>query len=481
MKNWFIAFTRNYVSLLGAIITTVSAIIIVSLFAMEVVGGHQSGGPYIGILAFLILPSFFIFGLILIPVGIWWERRRQAQMAARGLPPQGFPILDFNNDRTRMLGSLFIIATLINLVIIATTTYKGVEVMESTQFCGQTCHTVMDPEFTAYQRSPHARVKCVECHIGAGASWFVKSKLSGSWQLVSVLFNLYQKPIPTPVHNLRPARETCEECHWPTKFVGDKLKVITHFDEDEKNTEKKTVMMIRVGGSQAVRSHGIHWHVDPKNTVRYLSDDKRETIGDVELIAEDGSRKLFRAEGSALKEGVNAQWRTMDCVDCHNRPTHIYRSPVEELEAGMISGKIDKTLPFIRREGLKVLKQNYPDKKVAYDQMKQNLMDFYSKQLSDFTADRVQAVDAAAQELAHVYSLNVYPKMNIQWDTYRPNIGHERAPGCFRCHDEQHKLADGKTISMDCTTCHKLLAQEEKDPAILKQLGAEAPKNNAMR
>ena len=96
------------------------------------------------------------------------------------------------------------------LVIVATGTYKAVELMESVEFCGTTCHKVMSPEYTTYLRSPHARVRCTQCHIGPGADWFVQSKLSGSWQLVSVALNLYPRPIPTPVHNLRPSRETCE-------------------------------------------------------------------------------------------------------------------------------------------------------------------------------------------------------------------------------------------------------------------------------
>ena len=155
----------------------------------------------------------------------------------------------------------------------------------------------MQPEYTTYQRSPHARVKCVECHIGAGANWFVKSKLSGSWQLVSVAFNLYPRPIAVPVHNLRPARETCEQCHWPQKFVGDRFKVNTHYQEDEANTEVKTVLRGEGGRPAAGRSQGIHWHVDPDHVVRYRSDEKRQTIYEVEMTAKDGTPALRRADG----------------------------------------------------------------------------------------------------------------------------------------------------------------------------------------
>ena len=167
--------------------------------------------------------------------------------------------------------------------------------MDSTQFCGGTCHTVMTPEFTTYQRSPHSRVKCTECHIGSGADWFVKSKLSGSWQLVSVALDLYPRPIPTPVENLRPARETCEQCHWPTRFVGERLRFFNRFAEDEKQTEKKTVLLMKIGGGETGRAHGIHWHVDPD-----LSDSLpvgQVTAEDLRRRADPGQRQAGGVQG----------------------------------------------------------------------------------------------------------------------------------------------------------------------------------------
>ena len=160
MRTFLIALTRNPISLLGAAITTASALIIVSLFTMDLVG-HPGGGPYLGILAYLILPGIFVLGLILIPVGIGLERRRVRRAAARGEAPPAFPVIDLNLSRTRTIVLVFLVLTMVNLVVLSTATYKGVEVMDSTRFCGATCHTVMQPEYTAYQRSPHARVACV--------------------------------------------------------------------------------------------------------------------------------------------------------------------------------------------------------------------------------------------------------------------------------------------------------------------------------
>ncbi|MCA9773965.1 MAG: cation:proton antiporter, partial [Myxococcales bacterium] len=180
-------------------------------FTLELFGFH--GHPYAGILAYLIVPALFVAGLLLIPIGLRLARRR-AQTGKQ------LPVIDLNVDRTRNRVLVFVALTALNIVIVAVAAYKGVEVMDTTAFCGETCHSVMEPEHTAFQRGAHASARCIDCHIGPGASWFVKSKLSGSWQVVSVALDLYPRPIPTPVENLRPARETCEQCHWPQKFVG---------------------------------------------------------------------------------------------------------------------------------------------------------------------------------------------------------------------------------------------------------------------
>jgi len=339
-------------------------------------------------------------------------------------------------------------------------------VMESTAFCGTACHSVMQPEFTAFQRSPHARVDCVDCHIGPGADWFVKSKISGAWQLVAVAFDLYPRPVPTPIHNLRPARETCEQCHWPEKFVGDKLRVSTHFEEDETNTETKTALLLKVGGIQGRESRGIHWHVDPQNRIRYLSDASRETIYDVELSLPDGSKRVYR-KGDAPEDAV---WRDMDCVDCHNRPTHIYRQPEDEVDLALDEGRIDRNLPFIKREALKELLIEYDSHEAARDGIANAIDAFYSTEYPEVHSGQAAAIEAASGQLGDIYTSNIFPTMNVYWDTYPDHIGHESSPGCFRCHDRRHRTEDRERISKDCETCHTVLAEREENPAILEQL-----------
>lgn len=447
----------------GATLAIVSGVLIVGLAAAGLLG--YGGSPYVGIVAYLVLPGVFVLGLVLVPVGAWLERRRVRRGGGSAMP-----VLDLNQPRTRRKLVVLAGLTAVNLLIVGFATYQGVHVMDTPQFCGS-CHSVMAPEYTAYQRSPHARVSCTECHIGPGASWFVKSKLSGAWQVVSVTFDLYERPIPTPVHALRPARETCEGCHWPAKFHGDRLDVKTVFASDEANTEQKTVLLLHVGGAEGEVGppRGIHAHVAPGVQVRYLSDPARRTIHTVESVYPDGRTRLFKTKDSPASAPPEA-WRTMDCVDCHNRASHQFRLPGPEVDGALLSGRIDRTLPFVKREGVKALKAEYPSHAAARAGIQEALLGFYRQHDAAAFPAREPQVRAAAQALADIYAVNVWPDMKIGWGTYASLHGHEDAPGCDRCHDEEHVTADGITISQDCELCHKVLAQEEADPKVLEAL-----------
>ncbi len=455
---------RHPLSLAGAALATISGVLVTALFSASFLG--FGGSPYLGVVAYIVLPSLLVLGLLLIPLGMALQRRRRVRLAAAGKAERPLPIIDLNRPRTRTVALVFLALTTVNVLIIVAASYRGIEVMDSAAFCGS-CHSVMDPEAAAHRRSPHARVRCVECHIGPGASWFVKSKLSGSWQLVSVTFGLYPRPIPTPVQNLRPARETCEDCHWPTKFVGDRLKVLTRHADDAGNTPLKTVFLLHVGGAQGTRTKGIHWHVDPGVRIRYFADSKREKIGMVELSGPGGTRRSYEVKGEPVSGG---RWREMDCVDCHNRPTHVFQSPEEEVDAAIEAGRIDRALPFVRREAVKALRAAYPSADAARAGVRAQLTDFYAKADPARAGERAAAVEKAAQELGDMWALNVWPGMKIGWGTYPTFLGHEAAPGCFRCHDGDHAAKDGRTISGECDLCHQLLAQEEKDPPVLRQL-----------
>ena len=145
--------------------------------------------------------------------------------------------------------------------------------MDSPNFCGQSCH-VMAPQWAAYQVSPHSHVDCVQCHVGSGMKSYVQAKVNGTKQLIEVTFHTWPTPIHAPLNELRPARATCEACHSPTRFIGEKLLVKTTFGDDEKNSMTRTVLVLHLGGVDSV-SHlsGIHGH--HLNNFEYVATDNR--------------------------------------------------------------------------------------------------------------------------------------------------------------------------------------------------------------
>jgi hypothetical protein len=250
--------------------------------------------------------------------------------------------------------------------------------------------------------------------------------------------------------------------------VGDRIKVIPGYADDEANTEQKSVLLMRVGGQQGSSSQGIHWHVDPGIQIRYLSDEKRETIYQVEMKTAKGEVRSYKVADAKVPAG--AAWRTMDCVDCHNRPSHTFRPPTTEVDLAMSDGRIARDLPFVHREGVRLLKGDYKSQEEARKAIAQGLQAFYAQQLPAVAASRAKDIQNAGAVLGVLYSSNVFPSMKVGWGTYPNHIGHENSPGCFRCHDDAHQTADGRTISQDCSLCHGLLAVQEKDPEILRSL-----------
>jgi nitrate/TMAO reductase-like tetraheme cytochrome c subunit len=363
----------------------------------------------------------------------------------------------------------------VNVIIFSVASYRGVEYMDSTKFCGQTCHTVMQPEFTAYSNSPHQRVACVECHIGPGASWFVRSKLSGVRQVFAVTFHTYDEPIPSPVHQLRPAIETCEECHWPQKFTGDKFIVRIKYSDDEKNTPLTTILVMKIGGRTWQGSVGIHGrHLDVKSRIQYVATDgHRQVIPSVKYLDDTGKNTEFLSTDTkpTPEQLAAGEQRTMDCVDCHNRPTHVFMLPDRAVDQAMAAGQINPGLPFIKKKATEVLRVVYPDRQAATQRIAASLNDFYRTSYPDVSRDKRAQIDAAIAQVQQIYLRNIFPDMKISWGTYPNNLGHEDFPGCFRCHDGSHSTPDGRTITNDCDACHTLLAVEESNPKVLADLG----------
>ena len=473
--NLLMRLAKNPVSFLGIIITTVSGILI---FILAVMGFLEYlANPYVGIITFLILPCFFITGLVLIPIGIWRVKRLRRRLLAAGssVAELQFPVWNFNDARVRRIATFVIIASVVNVLILSTATYKGIHYMESVAFCGTVCHTVMKPEYTTHENSPHSRVTCASCHIGPGAPWFVKSKLSGVRQVFAVALHTYSTPIETPVRNLRPARDTCEQCHWPEKFHDDRVKVIQKYKDDEKNTPITTALLLKVGGSRdsVGNGSGIHWwHMDRVNKVTYIADEKREKIYWVEHQNMRGENTVFELENSGVppQELNKYEKRVMDCVDCHNRPTHIYKLPEEAVDQAITAHQIDESLPFIKKEGVLLLRANYSDAEDAKRQIESGMMNYYQKQYPQVLESQKVQIQQSIAALQNIYSRNVFPQMKVTWGTYPNHLGHENFPGCFRCHDDSHKSKSGKTITQDCSACHELLAVEEEKPLAISEI-----------
>ena len=247
------------------------------------------------------------------------------------------------------------------LLLSAIGCYNAFNFTESVTFCGEVCHKVMKPEQVAHDHGPHARVACVECHVGSGVSWFVKSKISGSYQLYSVAFNKYPRPIPTPIKNLRPARDTCEECHWPQSFVGNLDRTFNYFQSDASNSPYSIRLLLKIGGSdpRAGPVGGIHWHNLPGNKVEYVAtDDARQKIPWVRVTDAEGNVTVFKT-ARFTNDVSKMELRTMDCMDCHNRPAHNYLSPEQAVNQAMALNRIDPAIPWIKTNAMFVLTRKY--------------------------------------------------------------------------------------------------------------------------
>ena len=286
----------NKTSFFGTLIAGFSLSLIAFLFLINAISEDTS--PYLGLFIYLIMPGFLILGLLMIPLGMWNKVRREKMNKKVDLT---WKVIDLNVPRTRNAMIIFVIGTFILLLISAFGSYKAFHFTESVEFCGTLCHRVMEPEYTAYLNSPHARVACVECHVGEGANWYVKSKLSGLHQVYYAALKKYPRPIATPIENLRPARETCEKCHWPNKFYSNRMVNEISYLADSANTEWNITLKMKTGPSHSSQGlqEGIHWHINPDIKIEYLSEDpNRESIPWVRLI------NLINGDTTVFQTGI---------------------------------------------------------------------------------------------------------------------------------------------------------------------------------
>ncbi len=462
-------FGNNPISLAGGAITSASGVTMIGYWLVELFG-RPNDNPYLGIIFFLLLPALFMAGLLLIPIGVYLRR---SKLQKAGQIPAEFPKIDLNDRVFRHGLDIVLVATIVNLLVVAMASYRGSAYMDSPQFCGQSCH-VMHPEYTAYKISAHSHVECVDCHIGSGAQAYFSAKVNGTKQILEVAFDRYPTPIPSPVESLRPARYTCEGCHTPARFIGEKLLVKSSFADDEKNTETQTVVVLHLGGQDSLSHltgiHGVHL-----GHIEYVATDPtRTSIPWVQKRNADGSETVFaassrgqrRAAGRAAGDGLHRLPQP--------RGAHLpHRGRRAQPGHGRWRGQSPE-LPWVHKEGLELLKATYASEAEASAKIPQQLTDFYRTQHPEVLQAKADLVKSAGEELVTLYSQNVFPFMKVTWGTHPNHIGHMSYPGCWRCHDGDHSSRDGKaTITNDCSACHNLLAQDEAKPKVLSDLGIQ--------
>ena len=460
-RSNFIGYFFNFMSLVGMILAVVATGLIIVFLSIEAITGVEN--PYLGIFVYFIFPALLVVGLLMVPLGAFRIRQQRRRTVPEDIPP--YPDIDLNDTHKRKAFLFFVFGTVIFVIIIALAAMKGYHFTESPEFCGKLCHTVMTPEYTVWSNSPHAKVACVECHIGPGAKWYVKAKISGLKQIYAVLAHTYARPIETPVSNLRPARDICERCHWPEKFYTGRQKVFYHYAPDEKNTPREINMLINIGGvPKNPTATGIHWHIGSE--VYYIArDSKRLDVPYVAVKDKYGKVTEYQDENTPLskEEMAKGQKRLMDCIDCHNRPTHIYRSPGQEMDENFVSGHIDPSLPYIKKVAVELLNKPYKTKEEGRAAIASGIEQYYEKSYSRLAKEKAAAIRQAVEQVQGIYDRSVFPNMKVNWHTYPDQIGHFYSPGCFRCHDGRHKSPEGKVISKDCNICHIVLGQKQEN------------------
>ncbi len=451
---------QNWISLTGLMIAAISFFMIFVLFAFTAMIGE--GGIYLGLVTYILLPAVMLAGLIIALIGfIATTRKRKTKEVEK---PR-WPLIDLGNSRHRRRFVLFFAGTSVFLFFSLIGSYEAFHYTESNQFCGQLCHEVMEPEYAAYQNSPHAQVACVECHVGPGAGWYVRSKLSGLYQVYSVLTNSYPKPIPTPIENLRPAREVCEQCHWPEKFYAHKLQFEQYYLSDEKNTQWDIRLIIKTGPQHQAHGlkEGIHWHINPDVKIEYIArDERRQELPWVRYTNQaTGEAIIYEDQDDPLgpEEFNDAEIRIMDCIDCHNRPSHDFKGPMRFINEAMTAGDISPDIPEIKMMAMEVCSEEYASTDEAMAAIESGIITYYSEDHPDYYAENRTKIQSAVETLTKLYAGNIFPEMKLTWDTHLDHIGHLNYRGCIRCHNAVHESEAGDVIRQDCNLCHIITGQ----------------------
>ncbi|UCG62243.1 MAG: NapC/NirT family cytochrome c [Candidatus Zixiibacteriota bacterium] len=417
--------------------------------------------PYRSLVTFVIAPFIITMGFLLFLLAIWIQVRNARKRGESVKFNLSIDPTDPNYMRNLWL-FLGLSAVLIFLVIYSGT--KAYEATDSVAFCGETCHVVMEPQNITYYNSAHAKVPCVECHIGPGASFYVKSKVDGIRQLFATALNTYSRPIETPVENLRPAQETCEECHWPRQFYGEKMVTHTYYRTDEHNSPWTVKLLVKIGGGNPRTGilEGIHWHMIGTNTIEYVaSDEKRQDIIWLRLMTEGGDTIIYQDPDADEPDFTDPELelRHFDCMDCHNRPSHSFLPPAVGLNLALSTRQVSPDLKYIRQVGLDLLNDGYETRSEANESIKTGLAEYYYENYPEIVENNNGDIEQAAEVLLKIYNENFFPEMKTDYRVRENNLSHFVNDGCFRCHDGLMQDEQGNTLSNTCSTCHLIVSQ----------------------
>ncbi len=359
---------------------------------------------------------------------------------------------------------ILILAGLIMFVLAG----AGWEYTNSSEFCGTACHT-MPPEYAAYQRSPHAEVKCVECHIGRA---YIATQFARKAQDITHVVRLIGADYEVPIYatKMRPASQICERCHNPLKVSETTLHEDKRYDAARNNELNVTYLALKTGGGtyREGQGRGIHWHIE--NQVEYIATDEPWLDQEIPWVrvtyADSGETDVFVDIEADLPANFVDQNRDrlkkVDCITCHNRISHMFRSPSDAIDSAMARGVISPDIPYFKQNAVAVMERQYPSMDEALKAIN-GLVDYYQTTWPEFYADNIWLVYNSVQEVARLYQEMVSPTMDVSWNTHPSNDSHRNSPGCFRCHDGKHLDENQKSITASCDTCHSVPTESRPD------------------
>lgn len=457
---------RNWLSLLGLIIVagSIFAFLLLLVFDFTTKGSN----PYVGILTYIVAPTFFFLGNALAAIGwLWnWKRRRE---------PQSLIHFDLSRLKDRRLFMLFIAAGLLFLLVSSVGSYQTYTYTNSNQFCATACHSVMEPQGTAYEYDVHSKVSCVECHVGPGPKGTFKAKWHGLYKVYSLSFDKYPKPLDADPHYLPATQDSCLKCHDTQEIAQDDVAhTYHHYLSDRENTPFSVSLRLKLSPDPdgATPTKGIHWHAQPENAVEFTTSiENPNVIPWIKATNQAGQSAEYKfvPPEDALPEDVPdlskvTEPTLMSCFDCHSRPAHGFPKPNDLIEEAMRRGTLDKSLPELKYVIAQVFEAEHVTQADALLAIETELKSAYKKQ----DAAIVNQAIASAQEL---YARSIFPHMKADWRSYPDFIGHKDNLGCFRCHDDKHVSLDGTRVlsAKNCSSCHDVIAQGDPKAMTLSE------------